>query len=449
MNNKFEYVIKIRKEQEKQYLKVYFDVPENVEIMKISYSYPGDGGNSIPTKVKNAIDLALSDNEGNMVGATGTSTLSIVISESYSSPGYKKTPIKKGKWCIICGAYKVSTDFEVKYVVEFVYKKYRYLKGDLHMHSVNSDGKFTVRELGLMAKKKNLDFIITSDHNNFAHNKHLPEISNLNIIPGVELTHYNGHLNIWGLETPYKGSFAVNEIEGIKEIIGQARNNNAVISINHPYCSICPWTWDFDSFDYDTLEIWNGPMRQDNMKTVEWWRKEIAKGRKIPIVGGSDYHYSFFGIFNFFAHPTTRVYAKANTKEDILSAIKSGRSVVTKDYNSSMIYLTCGENVAGDTVNLKEDTKVSVYVDKLLKGHTLAIYSKEGIIHTYRSKKTAPYRTEITINEKGFIRAEILYNPKGFAKIIDLIMTYLTNRKKLFTKIPTFVYAITNPIYFE
>lgn len=439
----------ITKEQQRQYLKVYFDVPKNVETLTIAYSYEGDNADSIPSSEKNVIDLALLDHNGNDVGATGSSARKITLSESYSSPGYKKLPIEEGRWCILCGAYMIRKDYlDVTYTITFKFKEYRYLKGDPHLHSVHSDGAKTILEIGEMARDKGLDFIISTDHNNFAHNDHMPEIAGLNIIPGVELTHYNGHVNIWGKATPYKGSFAVNSFEEFKVLINEAHQSGAVISQNHPFCSICPWLWDFD-FYKDTVEVWNGPMRNDNMKSIEWWHKELLAGKKIPIVGGSDYHYDYFKLFNFFARPTNRVYAKANTKDDILDAMKKGRCVITDSPTSSMIYLTSGENVVGDTVKLDKDTKVLVKVDTLKKGHTLVINNQNGELFTYKAKKTAPFEKEFEIKEKGFFQAEIKCKPLGASRLAEFAIRFLKDRKNLFRKLPKYIYAITNPIYFE
>lgn len=439
---------RVTKEQRRQFLKAYFDVPADVEKLTIAYSYEGDDADSIPSDDKNVIDLALLDQDGNDVGASGSSQREITLSECYSSPGYKKLPITEGRWCILCGAYMVRGDYlDIKYTITFQLKEYRYLKGDLHMHSVHSDGAKTIQMLGEMALKRGLDFIISTDHNNFAHNHHLPEIPGLNIIPGVELTHYNGHVNIWGKETPYEGSFAVNSFEDFKTLINQAKANGAVISLNHPFCSICPWLWDFD-FYRDTVEAWNGPMRADNMKTIEWWHKELMEGKKIPIVGGSDYHYDFFRIISIFARPTTHVYAKANTKEDILDAIKRGRCVITDSPTSSMIYLSYGDAVAGDTVKLDKNTKALVKVDKLKKGHTLIVNDQNGQKFVYKAKRTAPFEKEFEITENGFIQAEIRRKPRGLSVMADFAIRFLKDKKNIFAKRPLSVYAITNPIYF-
>lgn len=448
--NQIKINFRVTKAQEKQFLRVYFDVPKDVESITVSYNYKGDSANSMPSGEKNVIDLALLDNEGNEVGASGSMARSVIVSESYSSPGYKRLAVKQGKWCIICGAYLVKeAELDIFYTIDFKMKAYRYIKGDLHMHTINSDGRLTVLELAKMASKLGLDFIMTSDHNNFAHNKHLPEIQNLTIIPGVELTHYNGHMNIWGASVPYTKTYAVNDFDQFKELVCEAHQNNTVISLNHPFCSFCPWRWEFADFHYDAVEVWNGPMRQDNLKAIEWWHSELCKGRKLTAVGGSDYHKNYFGIFNFFSNPTTRVYSKSKSQADILDAIKGGRCAVTTRPNSSMIYLTSGETVVGDTAKLQNDTTVKIRVDKLKQNHILVVYNQNGEIFSHKAKSSASYEIELPIKEKGFVRAEIKCKAKGFPWIVDKGVTYLSNKKDIFKKLPYFVYALTNPIYFE
>jgi len=40
----------------------------------------------------------------------------------------------------------------------------------------------------------------------------------------------------------------------------------------------------------DVLEIWNGPMRESNLKAVGLWHNLLLAGKKVPACGGSDFH---------------------------------------------------------------------------------------------------------------------------------------------------------------
>ncbi|NCA66874.1 MAG: hypothetical protein EOM87_02280 [Clostridia bacterium] len=439
----------VKASQRKQYLKIPFEVPENVEKMIISYAYPGDFASSLPSDNKSVIDFALLDNTGKEVGATGSSHRTIVISPNFSTPGYNACDVNSGVWTIICGAYMIQfEELEITYTIEFFYKHYRWLKGDLHLHTVSSDGKYTIEELSAKAVKSDYDFITITDHNNFFHMKRLPSIPNLTIIPGVELSHYNGHMNFWGLEVPYTKPYCVNTFDEFKELHAEARERGAIISINHPFCSLCPWRWDIDQIDFNTVEVWNGPMRPDNIKAYNWWHQQLLKGRKLPAVGGSDYHKDR-GPKKLWGIPTTYVYARSASKEDILQSIKEGRICTSKDAKHQPVTITAGDKTVGDTVSLADNGTVEVNVPILPRNNTLTVYNNDKIIYRYKSKARKAHYASIKVTEKGFVRAEITYRPSFSETLVNRVILYVSNRDKMFMRLPDFIHSFTNPIYFK
>ncbi len=50
----------------------------------------------------------------------------------------------------------------------------RWLAGDLHAHTVHSDGVLTVPELARFAVERGLDFLAVTDHNTISHHAELP-----------------------------------------------------------------------------------------------------------------------------------------------------------------------------------------------------------------------------------------------------------------------------------
>ncbi len=439
----------VNKNQRKTYLKIPFKVPENVEKMVISYSYPGDEASSLPSEHKSVIDFALLDHNGAEMGATGSSHRVITISNNYSTPGYNTAEIKSGTWTIICGAYMIRYEtLEITYRIEYFYKHHRYLKGDLHLHTVSSDGKYTIEELGAMARKTSYDFMIITDHNNFFHMKRLPSIPNLTVIPGVELTNYNGHMNFWGLEVPYTKPYSANSFEEYKALHSEAKERGAIISINHPFCSLCPWRWDINGIDFDTVEVWNGPMRPDNIKAYDWWHGELLKGRRLPAVGGSDYHRDR-GPKKLWGIPTTYVYSPSAARDDILASIKEGRVITAKDAKSAYVTVTSGDNVIGDTVKLSKDTEVEVTIPLLPRGNYLRVYNNDKIIYEYKARRSMAHKAKVKVLEKGFVRAEVRYRPGLFETIVNRVILYVSDRKNMYMRLPDFIHSFTNPIYFE
>lgn len=440
----------VTKEQEKSYIHLPFSVPKGIEKMEINYYYEGDEANSRPTgENKNVIDLAVLDPEGSDVGTRGNNVYKVVISPSYSTEGYKTRKIDEGNWTIVLGAYMIKKKgVEVTFEISLFPEEYRWLKGDTHLHTNNSDGKLTYFALAKKARKKGMDYIIITDHNNNTKGFSMPKISGLTVIRGLELTSYFGHINMFGCEKPYDNTYAFNNFEEFKEINNQARNNGAIQSICHPLCSLCPWKMGFEDFHFDLVEIWNGPMRKDNLKCIEFWDSLLREGKKIPMVGGSDYHQDYV-VTDLLGEPTTRVWAKSLAKEDILNSIKEGRSVVTKGVNSTMFEISVKDAKIGDSVKLDKGDEVKVKVLDMKRGHTLYLVDTKGRFFDFTAKRRGNYDFSVPLENTGYVRAEIMYNKRGLNKLIHKLVLLFMLPKEAKEKVPPFVWAITNPIYLD
>lgn len=409
---------KIEKDKEGLYYTVPFYVPENVVKINVSYDYfKPTKGMLGDLKPSNTVDIGLCDEKGNFLGWSGSAHKSIYVGEFQSSKGYLSQPINAGEWQIIVGAYHVMDEgVEVTYNIDFEYKRETLLFGDLHIHSNASDGKFNAYELGLMAKDKKLDFIGLANHNNFAENLNLPHIDSLTFIPAVEWTHYNGHMNFFGVSAPFENSFIANSKEEMQNTVSHAKNLGAVISVNHPKCPVCPYKWE-DENAFQMMEVWNGPMRPSNVRAIEWWTELLKKGRHIPIVGGSDYHKP--KQFSRLANPVTAVYSQSRGAEDILNSIKNGNSFVTEKVDGIRLNLKYGDTVMGGTANFQNGIPLEITSN-----------AKKVILVTDRGEKEITLTnsvTEVTLEKTLFAYVKVL---KGVGKLKRIC-------------------AISNPIYFS
>ena len=366
----------VAKEREGTYYHIPFDVPENVIKITVSYDYyrPTKGMLS-DLKPTNCIDIGLSDSEGNFLSWSGSSHPSISVGEYSSTNGYLCKKIEAGQWQIIVGAYHVLPEgVEVIYNIDFEFAGEKLLYGDLHIHSDASDGKYDAFEIGKKAKEKGLDFVALANHNNYSLNFSLPEMNGFTFIPAVEWTHYKGHMNFFGVKNPFGNSFIANSREEMQSLIFEARGRGAVISVNHPKCRFCPYLWE-DENAFDMMEIWNGPMRPTNTDGIAWWTELLKKGRKIPIVGGSDYH-SPKG-FAKIGNPVTAVYSASPSAEDILDAIKNGHSFVAYGKDAPVIDLRYGSYRMGDTAVLSGDNNLIVSVETKKKAKIILVTDRE------------------------------------------------------------------------
>lgn len=64
-------------------------------------------------------------------------------------------------------------------------------KADLHMHSTVSDGSFSISELIARAKERGMDAIAITDHDTLSHVGQIPEVTDLRVIPGIEISAYD------------------------------------------------------------------------------------------------------------------------------------------------------------------------------------------------------------------------------------------------------------------
>ncbi|MDD4316108.1 MAG: CehA/McbA family metallohydrolase [Clostridia bacterium] len=441
---------RIEKTDEKKYFFLPFNVPENVEMLEVNYSYEGDKADSrITGKEKNVIDFGLIDEIGDDVGTRGSNVRSVYLSPTSSTSGYRRMIINSGVWKIIIGAYQIRDEgVTVNYEVTFHMRKLRWLKGDTHMHTTHSDGRYTREEIAARAKNKGLDFIFITDHNNKLEGLPMPEVKDLCIIKGVEFTNYKGHLNMFGQGKPFDGTYAINTFEEFQERNLQAKERGAFQSICHPTCSLCPWLMGFENFHYDAVEVWNGPMRKDNLKAIEWWDGQLKKGRRLVAICGSDYHKDYY-VTDLLASPTLWVFADSNAEDAILDAMRKGRCVLTHSPLSTMIEMTADGAVTGDETLFTENSQVEIKITGMKRKHKLKVIDNGGVFFEFTAKKVGDYAFTVPIRQKGYVRCQIEYNKGFFAGIFHRVALYFMLPKEALEPIPPFVYALTNPIYFK
>ena len=338
------------------------------------------------------------------MGWAGSDRAVLQISEVNSSPGFETGAVKPGTWQILLGAYHVPDEgVMVTYTVAFTAQKMRLLRGDIHMHSVASDGALTSEQLKAAARSQKLDFIAITDHNNFAYLRRNFSEDDLTVIPGVEWTHYKGHINLLGSMHPFT-SFVANSKEEMLAVLQEAKKNGAVLSLNHPFCPNCGWKFGFD-IPFDMVEIWNGGLSpKANLACVSWWDRLLQEGRKVPIVGGSDFHRFQFGHIPAF--PCTFAYAKSRSAADILDALKSGRGFAAISPEGPILSLqAAGRPVyTGDT--LAPGTQVEAKIAGTKAGDSIRLVtSGSSTLHP-----AAPRSTQIQFEmpESGYLRLEVI-----------------------------------------
>jgi hypothetical protein len=183
-----------------------------------------------------------------------------------------------------------------------------------------------------------LDFVAVTDHNTVSHFSALrelqPWVAPLLLIPGVELTTFHGHANIFAPSRFV--DFRLAERAGVAALQRDAHAAGALFSLNHPglpsgeRCMGCGWSWpDTDWRHVDSIEVINGATTTGPLTGLALWRARLNAGDRITAVAGSDNHDPDAPAGQSpVGHPTTVVEADALSTAAILDGIRAGRVYV-------------------------------------------------------------------------------------------------------------------------
>lgn len=436
METKIIHDLHIEPEQQGTYFTFSFPVPGDSETLLIDYSYarrPGEVTQEekavfTATPERNIIDLGLIAPDGSQVGASGSDNPRVLVSETTATPGYHPCLIVKGEWKVIVGAYKVAPEgVDVRYEITLTGKSPRLLKGDLHVHSINSDGVHTLEELAFKAKANGLDFLAITDHNQMISSDSLPKVPGVTMIPGVEWTHYRGHANFLGVSQPYDEPFFANtDVEALSKFIS-ARERGALITINHPFEGSSSFLFDMQFMPFDCLEVWNGPMRESNLRAVGLWQQMLMTGLRVPIIGGSDYHRDT--PFIFLGGPTMCLYSMSAGVSDLLDALRKGHGFISFAPNGPEVELKAGDAIMGDEVRWKDQRDIEIIARGLIAGDEVRVITNAGAETIWRAAHDGELSTIYSMKEPGFARVEV-------------VRVFLPG-------VPMLPALISNPIYFR
>lgn len=415
--------------QQRQYLRIPIQVETDTEKLEIAYDYirrrEAVQGNVTQLNEVNIVDLALEDASGALVGASGSERKSILIHENYATPGYRGVPLTPGTWHIVLGAYLIEDDgCPVSVTVTQYRKQDVLLRGDCHCHTEHSDGWYTVEDVISRARQDRLDYLFITDHNSMASNPLIRSYPDLTVLPGVEVTYYDGHYNLFGKERPIR-TYVANSREEVLNIMAEGRRAGALSSINHPIDFGCGWKFGFsEDVPADMVEIWNGPFAPWAKGCIDMWHDQLCKGRIWPAIGGSDCHH--VELMRSFATPTTFLYSKSRAGSDILDAMRQGHAFIGMTASAPRIFMACADARMGDVC--RERGTLCLSVEALSQTDEVLLIDQTGVVFRDTPGRCAKYVAEFAVRNSRFIRAEVWRN----TPIIDRTLA-----------------SISNPIYFR
>jgi hypothetical protein len=359
------------------------DVPHGVREIAVKYSY--DRPTPPPGLAGNALDIGIFDESGiglgNAAGFRGWSggfRDSFAISRTAATPGYRPGPVNAGRWHVILGPYTVvpaGLNYQVEITLRFgppgpafvpnpaprraTGRGSAWYRGDMHLHTVHSDGQRTPAELAAGARAAHLDYIVSTEHNTPTASGIWGDFAgpDLLIIDGEEITTRNGHYLALGLPVDTWIDWRYRATDGsFLEFARQIHRHGGLVVAAHPYCPFVGCSWKFGPGGLDAVEVWNGPWTVDDEVSVADWDSTLAEGartgRWLPAVGDSDAHREpqVIGL------PQNAVQADDLNRAAILAGVRAGRVWIAE---SAAVDLSFSCSAGGATAGIGERLRVA------------------------------------------------------------------------------------------
>ncbi|MBI1256753.1 MAG: PHP domain-containing protein [Chloroflexi bacterium] len=444
--------------REKYYLDVPFEMPTGVARLDVHYHYSEQISSDPTLSGGNTVDIGLFDWRGEdflkagFRGWSGSERSEFFVTPTDATPGYMPGPLTPGMWHVSLGFYKVGPngchytvdvtfEFGETHVTDFApmltldspnYHPPRHedgwYKGELHCHTIHSDGDSTAKAVIDAAQALGLDFLAVTDHNNVTH---LMEIAALGVqkivlIPGYEVTTYRGHWNVWGPDTWV--DFRVMSPDDMQKALNFAYDHVALASVNHPRPYGPPWEYE-QVYSKQCVEVWNGPWMYMNDIALGFWEERLKRGERLVAVGGSDMHRLHQEHEARLGTPTTWIYCPGEpTAARLLAELRAGHAFLSDAPDGPRLYFSSGKAMSGDVVKRDSDTlDVTVRVTGGT-GLTLQLIGSDGILRaTPVVQDDQPFIFTVPIAQTSYVRAQLVQPDSE-----DLV-----------------VRALTNPIYIE
>lgn len=331
-----------------QYISHRFIVPEGATRLDIDFQYePKRTGQH-----SNLLTLSLFDPLGERgTGHRGQPTQHITLSAHHATPGYTPGRLPPGEWDIMVNANLINPGANITYTFEIAishdalpadmpitWKPGKtnprgpgWYRGDLHGHTIHSDGSWDVDGLVNFAFGQKLDFITLTDHNTISALQQMDSFSTDGLLTmgGFELTTFYGHALALGVRNLIDWRVRPGK-RAMTDALQEVNAASGLFVIAHPMapgdpvCTGCHWDYeDVMPGQARFVEVWNEEWESssNNEAAVQLWYQWLNQGHRLYATVGTDIHGPPKPELEFGFNV---VYAEALTEQAILEGIRHG-----------------------------------------------------------------------------------------------------------------------------
>jgi hypothetical protein len=421
---------------------VYLPIEVPARVNRISVSYRYDRPAPPTGRAGNALDIGVFDQRGHGLGAaagfrgwSGGSRENFTISASDATPGYLPGPIDAGTWYLILGPYTVhpqGLNWTVTITLGFgpdgppfrpqpaplraTGRGAAWYRGDVHLHTVHSDGRRLPAEAAADARAAGLDFIVSTEHNSSSAAGIWGAYAgpDLLIIDGEEITTRNGHYTALGLPAGTWIDWRYRAVDGaLARFVDDIHRAGGLAVAAHPREQCVGCGWKFGYAGMDAVEVWNGPWSADDEAVLAGWDNLLVAGARtgawLPAVGGSDAHREPEAI----GLPHCVVHATELTRRAILDGVRSGHVWIAESAAVNVMFTAVsGDRQAGigHRLTVADDAPVAVtFTVTGAAGATVRFVTDEGVRVTGALPATGSGTVTWTTTPRNsrYVRAEV------------------------------------------
>lgn len=299
----------------KGHVPLSFDVPPGVT--RLSARFVAAPKRASGAMFDNLISLSLWGPAGPRGARHNNPAEDFEIEATRASPGFLPGPIEPGRWTVGLDIFRLlgpdPVDFRLDVVftttpippaAPFVAHPTRprgpgWYRGDLHAHTLHSDGSWDVPDLVSWAQTRELDFLTLTDHNTVSAHAQVWSLAtdDLLTLGGMEMTTHFGHAVTLGAGWHEWRSGKVTG-RTMPDLAEATMGAGALYVIAHPRspgdpaCTGCRWEFvDMMPGSARLVEIWNGgPWSDYNEDGLALYRTWLTAGHRLRATAGSDIH---------------------------------------------------------------------------------------------------------------------------------------------------------------